>query len=122
MQNQYEVEIDGTLYRVTIEEISHSERSQAPAPAPTPAVAPVAAPAPAAPASGNGKPVNSPMAGKIFKVLAQPGQAVKRGEPVVILEAMKMENEIVSPEDGVISEILVNEGQTVESNDVLFKL
>jgi len=117
MKNQYEVEIDGTLYRVTVEEISQSEKSQV-----APAPAPAAVPAPAAPASTSGLQVNSPMAGNIFKVLARPGQQVKKGEPVIILEAMKMENEIIAPEDGTISAILVNEGQAVESDDVLFSL
>lgn len=115
MKNQYEVEIDGTLYRVTVEEISQSEKSQV-------APAPAAVPAPAAPASTSGLQVNSPMAGNIFKVVARPGQQVKKGEAVIILEAMKMENEIIAPEDGTISAILVNEGQAVESDDVLFSL
>jgi len=117
MKNQYEVEIDGTLYRVTVEEISQSEKSQV-----APAPAPAAVPAPAAPASTSGLQVNSPMAGNIFKVLARPGQQVKKGEAIIILEAMKMENEIIAPEDGTISAILVNEGQAVESDDVLFSL
>lgn len=116
MKNQYEVEIDGTLYRVTVEEISQSEKSQ-------PAAAHAPAATPAAPASSvSGLQVNSPMAGSVFKVLAQPGQQVKQGEAIIILEAMKMENEIIAPEDGTISEILVKEGQAVESDDVLFRL
>lgn len=118
MNNQYEVEIDGTLYRVTVEEISQSEKSQSSA-APVP-VTPK--PTPAASASSGGLQVDSPMAGNVFKVLAKPGQQVKKGEPVIILEAMKMENEIYAPEDGIISEISVKEGQAVESDDVLFKL
>lgn len=117
MKNQYEVEIDGTLYRVTVEEISQSEKSQ---PASTPKPAPAVAPSP--PASATGLQVNSPMAGNVFKVLVQPGQQVKQGEAIIILEAMKMENEIIAPEDGTISEILVKEGQAVESDDVLFRL
>lgn len=62
------------------------------------------------------------MAGNIFKVLVQPGQQVKQGEAVIILEAMKMENEIIAPEAGTISEVFVKEGQTVESDDILFSL
>ena len=77
MKNQYEVEIDGTLYRVTVEEISQSEKSQV-----APAPAPAAVPAPAAPASTSGLQVNSPMAGNIFKVLARPGQQVKKGDVI----------------------------------------
>lgn len=117
MKNQYEVEIDGALYRVTIEEISQSEKSQT-ALVPTP----TSTPEPVELASATGREVNSPMAGNIFKVLVQPGQQVKQGEAVIILEAMKMENEIIAPEAGTISEVFVKEGQTVESDDILFSL
>jgi len=127
--NNYEVEIDGKLYKVTIEEISESQKtatdntSQAnqtqskPQPAPEPTQ-----PSPAPAASGSGQKVTAPMPGNIFKVLAQPGQAVKEGETVVVLEAMKMENEIVSPVDGTISAVHVTQGQAVEADDVLFEL
>lgn len=123
--NKYEVEIDGTLYRVTIEEISESERSNTKAAeekvaASQPAPAPAENPAPTA--SGSGEQVTSPMAGNVFKVLAQPGQQVEKGETVIILEAMKMENEIIAPDNGTISAVHVKEGQSVESNDVLFEL
>lgn len=119
MKNQYEVEIDGTLYRVTIEEMSQSDRSQlAPTLAPTPGPVTVAS----SDNSDSGRQVNSPMAGTIFKVLVQPGQEVAQGEAIIILEAMKMENEIIAPEAGTISEVFVKEGQAVESDDILFRL
>jgi len=128
--NKYEVEIDGKLYRVTIEEISENERTepknnnnngnntqqQQASPSTE-----QAQPAPA-PSSGSGQNVTAPMPGNIFKVLAQPGQSVKEGETVVVLEAMKMENEIVAPADGTISAVHVKEGQSVEADDVLFEL
>lgn len=128
--NQYEVEIDGKLYRVTIEEISENERtepknnsssSQAQTSKEADRSTEQAQPAPA-PSSGSGQNVTAPMPGNIFKVLAQPGQSVKEGETVVVLEAMKMENEIVAPADGTISAVHVKEGQSVEADDVLFEL
>ena len=93
---------------------------QAPAPAPTP-VAPAPAPAPVASAA-SASDVTSPMPGKVFKVLAKPGDTVSEGQAVMILEAMKMENEIVAPVAGVIDAILVKEGDMVETDDVLAKL
>lgn len=128
--NQYEVEIDGKLYRVTIEEISENERtepknnsssSQAQTSKEADRSTEQAQPAPAS-SSGSGQNVTAPMPGNIFKVLAQPGQSVKEGETVVVLEAMKMENEIVAPADGTISAVHVKEGQSVEADDVLFEL
>lgn len=128
--NQYEVEIDGKLYRVTIEEISENERtepknnsssSQAQTSKEADRSTEQAQPAPA-PSSESGQNVTAPMPGNIFKVLAQPGQSVKEGETVIVLEAMKMENEIVAPADGTISAVHVKEGQAVEADDILFEL
>ncbi|MBQ7797435.1 MAG: biotin/lipoyl-binding protein, partial [Lachnospiraceae bacterium] len=96
------------------------------APAPAPAPAPVAAPAPApvaAPAGAAGAiAVESPMPGKILGVKASVGQAVKKGQVIVILEAMKMENEIVAPQDGTIATINVNTGDSVEPGATLATL
>lgn len=98
------------------------------APAPV-AVAPAAAPAPvaeapaAAPAApvvaGDGEKVLAPMPGNILAVNVSVGQAVKRGEVLFILEAMKMENEIVAPADGTVKQILVQKGATVDTDEVL---
>ncbi|AOF49368.1 biotin/lipoyl-containing protein [Tetragenococcus halophilus] len=124
--NNYEVEIDGKLYRVTIEEISENERSE-----PKEAVQTQSQPqqsqeqtqaSPAPTATSGGESVTAPMPGNIYKVQAKAGQAVKEGETVIVLEAMKMENEIVAPADGTISAINVTEGQAVEADDVLFEL
>ena len=86
----------------------------APAPAPAPAAAP---PAPAAPADGTN--AVCPMPGTILDVKASVGQAVKAGDVLFILEAMKMENDIVSPADGTVKQILVSKGSTVSTDDVL---
>lgn len=132
---RYVVRINGKEYDVEVEKLGGPYQSltrgtaymQAPvayAPAPAPAPAPVApAPAPAPVASaGSASDVTSPMPGKVFKVLAKPGDTVSEGQAVMILEAMKMENEIVAPVAGVIDAILVKEGDMVETDDVLAKL
>ena len=81
------------------------------------------APAPAQPAAsanaGPGDPVKSPMPGTILSVNVSQGQAVKAGEILFILEAMKMENEIVCPKDGTVTSVLVNKGQSVQTDDIL---
>ena len=92
----------------------------APAPveaAPAPAPAPAPAAAPAAPAgAGN---VEAPLAGKVLRINVSAGQAVKFGEAVIIMEAMKMETEIVAPQDGTIGEICCNVGDMVEAGTIL---
>ncbi len=88
----------------------------APVAAPAPAPAPVAAPAPAAPVVSGGDAVNAPMPGTILKVNVTVGQAVKEGEVLVILEAMKMENEIMAPKSGTITQVLTQKGSTVDTN------
>ena len=96
----------------------------APAPAPV-ASTPVAAapaPAPASVSSGSGADVTSPMPGKGFKLVAKPGDSVSEGQVIMILEAMKMENEIVAPQAGVVDAILVKEGDMVETETVLATL
>ena len=93
--------------------------SPAPVAAPAPAPAPKAAPAPS---SSGGVDVVSPMPGKVFKLVAQPGDQVAEGQVVMILEAMKMENEIVAPQAGTVDAILVKEGDLVETDTVLATL
>ncbi|MBD9008128.1 MAG: biotin/lipoyl-binding protein, partial [Clostridium sp.] len=94
----------------------------APAPAAAPAApAPAAAPAAPAPAAG-AVAVTAPMPGKILGVKASAGQAVKRGQVLLILEAMKMENEIVAPQDGTVATINVAVGDSVEPGATLATL
>ena len=119
----YRITVNGTSYDVSVEELAGGV---APVAAPV-AAAPVAAPAPAAaPAAksvGAGSiKVASPMPGKILVVKANVGDAVKKGQVILILEAMKMENEVVAPEDGTVASIDVASGATVEAGDTLATL
>ena len=86
------------------------------APAPVAAAAPAPAAAPAAPVvTGAGEAVNAPMPGNILKVNVTQGQAVKEGEVLCVLEAMKMENEIMAPKAGTVTQVLVSKGSTVDT-------
>ena len=103
------------------------QRPAAPTPAPVaaapaPAPAPAAAPAPKAAAPAGATTVEAPMPGKILNIKVSEGQAVKFGEVVVIMEAMKMETEIVAPADGTVSKILVKAGDSVDTGAALVAL
>ena len=111
----YTITVNGTVYEVSVEEGgtgSAPVRAAAPKAAPK---APAAAPA----ASAGSIEVTASVPGKVFKVEASAGQAVKAGDPIVILEAMKMEIPVVAPEDGTVAGINVSVGDAVESGDVL---
>ena len=135
---KYMVTLNGKKYEIEVEEGQAIVNSVTPAPmagapvaaAPAVAPAPVAAPAapaapapaaaPAAPAApADGTNAVCPMPGTILDVKASVGQAVKAGDVLFILEAMKMENDIVSPADGTVKQILVSKGSTVSTDDVL---
>ena len=96
--------------------------------APKPAAAPAAPAAQKKPAehhaaaSGDGEDQQAPLQGNIWKIVASEGDEVAAGDTVIILEAMKMENEIVAPRDGVIGKIYVTEGQTVDTGEALYSL
>lgn len=121
----YTITVNGTPYNVTVEEGTSSAApvASAPAPAPVAAPAPQAAPkaAPAPAAAGSVK-VDAPMPGNILDVKVSNGTAVKAGQVLVILEAMKMENEIVAPQDGTVASINVNKGDTVEAGQTIVAL
>ena len=113
----YTITVNGNVYEVTVEEGFTGAKTAARAAAPAPAPVQQAAPAPA---GGRGSvEITAPMPGRILGVKASAGQAVKRGQVVVILEAMKMENEIVAPQDGVIASIDVSTGESVDPGAVL---
>ncbi len=116
---KFNVTVNGTKYEVAVEEIDASAVQAAPqkAPAAAPEQAPVAAPAPKA--AGAGEKVNSPMPGNILQVLVKEGDTVKEGQNLMILEAMKMENEILAPCAGKVTSIAVNKGAMVESGTLL---
>ena len=110
---KYNVTVNGTAYEVTLEAVDASEVKAAPAPAAAPAAAPSAS------VSGGKETVTSPMPGNILSVNVTNGTAVKKGDVLMILEAMKMENEIMSPCDGTVLSVGVTKGATVETGAVL---
>ena len=108
---KYRVNVNGTVYEVELEEITGA----------APAAAPVAAPAAPAPAAApaGGEKIAAPMPGTILSVNVAAGDAVKKGQVLVILEAMKMENEIMAPCDGTVTSVSVTKGAAVESGALL---
>ena len=124
---KYKVTLNGRTYEVEVEagKAMLVDEYEAYAPAPAAAAAPVATPAapaaaPAAPvATVAGDAVKAPMPGVVLKVQVQRGQAVKAGQVLVILEAMKMENEIMAPCDGTVTSVSVTKGAAVESGTLL---
>lgn len=120
---KYNVTVNGTAYEITLEAVDPAEvASTAPA-APAAAPAPTAkseAPAPAAaPAAGGKETVSSPMPGNILSVNVAQGDTVKKGDLLLILEAMKMENEILAPCDGTVLSVNTTKGSSVETGAVL---
>lgn len=121
------INVNGNSYEVEVDEITDGSapvaRPQAPVSTPQAAPAPKAAPVkPAAPevaVSAGQEVIDSPMPGNIWKVLVSEGEMVKSGQTLVILEAMKMENELVAPRDGKVLQILTSEGTSVNTGDKL---
>lgn len=109
----YKVTVNGTAYEITLEAIDAADVKAAPAvaAAPAPAQAPVAAPA-------GGETVNAPMPGNVLDIKVANGASVKKGDVLIILEAMKMENEIMAPCDGTVN-VVVTKGSAVETGAVL---
>ena len=133
---KYTATLNGKQYEVELERIDAYEPmpryGEAPAAAPAPVAAPAApapAPAPAAPAPApaaapatGATTVEAPMPGKILNIKVSAGQAVKFGETVIVMEAMKMETEIVAPADGTVAQILVKAGDAVETGTAMVVL
>ena len=121
---KYEVMLNNKKYEIEVDECSvvlTAVTEVAPVvSAPIAAPAPVAAPAPAASASSSeGTTVASPMPGTILSINVTNGQTVRAGEVLMVLEAMKMENDIVAPSDGIVKQVLVTKGSTVDTDQVL---
>ena len=120
---KYELKLNGRTYEVEVElaepMMMQEFQSYAPAPvapaAPAQEATPIAVPAAAAVVVGDGESVDSPMPGNILKVHVVAGQTVKEGDVLVVLEAMKMENEIMSPKSGTVTQVLVDKGAAVET-------
>ena len=121
----YTITVNGSVYDVVVEEGATSGAPVAAAPA-APKAAPKAAPAPAAAPAASGAAgsvkIEAGAAGKVFKIEANVGQAVKKGDAVVIVEAMKMEIPVVAPQDGTVASINVAEGDAVEAGALLATL
>ena len=126
---KYKVTLNGRTYEVEVEAgkamlLDEYEAIAPAAPAAAPVAAPVAAapaatPAPAAVSVAAGEAVNAPMPGTILKVAVTQGQAVKAGTLLCVLEAMKMENEIMAPKDGTVAQVVVAKGASVNTGDAL---
>jgi len=113
---KYRVNVNGTAYDIEVELMGETEAT-------TPAAQAAPAPAaPAAPAPAGATSITAPMPGTILSVNVQNGQAVKKGDVLMVLEAMKMENEIMAPADGTVSSVSVAKGATVESGTLLCSL
>lgn len=118
----YTITVNGNVYDVTVEENTNGAPAAAPAPrAAAPAPAPAAKPAAAAGAAGSIS-ITAGAAGKVVDVVAAPGAAVKKGDPVVVLEIMKMETPVVATEDGTVASINVSVGDMVEAGALLATL
>ncbi len=129
----YNITVNGVTYVVNVEEVAAGATAAAPtttpAPVATPVAAPAAAPAPKAAAPAPAKSgstgaiaIKAPMPGNIMKINAKVGAAVKKGDVLLVLEAMKMENDICAPNDGVVASVEVSQGATVETDAVLVTL
>ncbi|MDO4973611.1 MAG: biotin/lipoyl-containing protein [Eubacteriales bacterium] len=125
---KYKITLQGRTYEIEVERgeamLLDEYDAVAPVPAtpaaaPAPVAAPAAAPAPAAGPVAAGTKVDSPLPGNVLDVKVSVGQAVKSGDVLVIIEAMKMENEIAAPCDGVVKQIVANKGAVVATGDTL---
>lgn len=129
---KYKVTLNGKVYEVEVEKGSAilTDEYEAAMPVATPVAAPVAAAAPAAaPAAaaapvavGAGEAINAPLPGVVVDIKISAGQAVKKGDVLVIIEAMKMENEVMAPRDGTVSQVVASKGASVDTGAPLVVL
>ena len=121
---RFNVTVNGVSYDVVVEEVGGASAPAAQAPVAAPVQAPAVAPAPKAAVQGNAGSVavKAPMPGTILKLNASVGQAVKKGDVLCVLEAMKMEHDICAPADGTVASVNVQKGASVNTDDVLVTL
>ena len=120
---KYNITVNGTTYEVLVEEADGAVSAPVYTAPSAPVAAPKAAPkAPAAAGNAGAVKVSSPMPGTILNVKVSVGQEVKKGDVICVLEAMKMENEIPSPCDGVVASVHVQKGASVGANDVIISI
>ena len=120
---RFNITVNGTAYDVAVEELAAGAAPvAAPAPAPAPAAAPAPAPAAAPTGAAGAVKIEAPMPGTILDIKVAAGAAVKKGDVLAILEAMKMENEIMCPQDGTVASINVQKGDSVNSHDLIMTL
>ena len=115
----YHIKLNGKVYEVEIEEVAQGQKIE-----PTSKVETKSEPKPQVqnPKATGGESINAPMPGTITNILVSNGQSVKKGQVLAILEAMKMENEIVAPRDGQVTNIVVDKGQNVNPGEVLLQM
>lgn len=133
------ISVNGTQYEVDVEEVvgetaavaapkakeqpaARAVQTEAKAPAAAPAPKPKAAPQPPMEAKPGSETISCPMPGTVLKVAVKPGQTVKKNQLLVVIEAMKMENEIVSPRDAVIAGVMVTKGSTLNAGEPMISL
>lgn len=117
---RYAITVNGVTYDVTVDEITDGA-APAPAAAPVPRVAPAPVAAPAAPAAGSIE-VKAGAAGKVVNIVAKPGDVLKAGDHIMVLEIMKMETPVVAPEDGTVVSIVASKDQQVAAGELLATL
>ena len=118
---KFNITVNGSAYEVEVEEVGGAVSAApkaAPKAAPVAAAPKAAAPA-AAPVAAGAKTISAPMPGKVMSVNCKAGDAVKSGDVLMILEAMKMQNEIMAPEDGTVTDVRITAGQNVATGDVM---
>ncbi len=119
--SKYKIKMNGKEYEMEVE-LADGSTPVAPAPVVKNTQAPAPSKKAASPVAATAGSVISPMPGTILKVNVKQGDAVKAGDSVIILEAMKMENDITAPKDGIIKSIFVEAGQSVAKDDALFEV
>lgn len=120
---KYEITVNGEVFQVTLQEVTEfKEEATSNLDKSKPAETATSAPAPAADLPADSVEISAPIAGTIYNIIVDVGEEVQQGDTLIVLEAMKMEHEIIAPKEGVIQNILVNESQFVDSKQLLLTM